>query len=187
MKKVLIAVLAPALLTAPVVLAQSAEEKAPSAPATRAAYTAAEFIEKAGSAGMFEVLSSDLALKRAADPQIKEFAKRMVVDHRASNDKLNSTVQSAQLPPPPTGIYPVQQEVMDQLSTASGREFDRAYVDAQVKTHKEAVELFSTYANEGDNAGLKTFAQQTLPTLADHFKHVKTLEGASPASTGGSK
>ncbi len=76
---------------------------------------------------------------------------------------------------------------MDQLSTASGREFDRAYVDAQVKTHKEAVELFSTYANEGDNAGLKTFAQQTLPMLADHFKHVKTLEGASPASTGGSK
>jgi putative membrane protein len=183
MKKVLMAVLAPALFTAPVVLAQSAEERAPS---TGAAYTAPEFIEKAGSGGMFEVLSSDLALKRATGAKVKEFAKRMAIDHRASNDKLNSAVQSAQLPPPPTGIDPKQQEVMDQLSTASGREFDRAYIDMQVKAHKEAVEFFSTYANEGDNAELKSFAQQTLPMLEDHFKHVQTLEGAPAASTGGS-
>jgi putative membrane protein len=41
------------------------------------------------------------------------------------------------------------------------------------------VELFWTYANEGDNPELKTFAQQTLPTLEDHLKHARTLEGAS--------
>ena len=179
MNKVLIAVLAPALLAAPVVLARAAEEQAGPAQTTRAAYTAAEFIEKAGTSGMFEVLSSTLALKKAPDPKIKEFAKRMATDHRASNDKLTSTVQSAQLPPPPTGVDPKQQEVMDQLSTARGRDFDRAYVDAQVKALREAVELFSTYANEGDNPELKNFAQQMLPTLEEHLKHVQTLEGPS--------
>ena len=144
MKIVLIAVLAPALLAAPVALAQATEEPS----AQRARPSAAEFIEKAGKSGMFEVLSSDLALKRAMDGKVKEFAKRMATDHRASNDKLKSTVQSAQLPQPPTGVDPKQQEVMDQLSTARGRDFDRAYVDAQVNAHKEAVELFSTYARE---------------------------------------
>ena len=74
MNKVLIAVLAPALLAAPVVLARAAEEQAGPAQTTRAAYTAAEFIERAGSGGMFAVLSSDLALKRATDPKVREFA-----------------------------------------------------------------------------------------------------------------
>jgi putative membrane protein len=128
---------------------------------------------------MFAVLSSDLALKRATDPKVKEFAKRMATEHRVFNDKLKSAVQSAHLPPPPTGIDPNQQEVMDQLSTARGRDFDRAYVDAQVNAHKEAVELFSTYAREGDDPELKPFAQQTLPALEEHLKHVQTLKGPS--------
>ena len=184
MKKVLIAVLAPALLAAPVALAQATEE--PSAQPARAS-RAAEFIEKAGKGGMFEVLSSDLALKRAMDGKVKDFAKRMATDHSASNDKLVSTVQSAQLPPPPTGLDPEQQEIMDTLSTASGRAFDRAYIDAQMRAQEDAVQLFSTYAREGDNPELKSFAQQVLPTLEDHLKHVQTFEGASPASTGTSR
>ena len=128
---------------------------------------------------MFEVLSSDLALKKATDARVKEFARRMAIEHRGMNDKLVATVRSAQLPPPPTGLAPEHQEIMDRLSTASGREFDHAYVGAQAQMHEDAVELFSSYAKEGDNAELKSFAQQTLATLEDHFKHVQSLDGAS--------
>jgi putative membrane protein len=187
MKQMLIAVVASMLLAAPVALAQTIEEKAPSAQATRGAYKADEFIEKAGSGGMFEVQSSELALQKATDAKIKEFARRMVVDHKVSNDKLKSTLQSAQLPPP-AGLDKKHKEMMDELQAAGpGREFDRAYLEAQVKAHKEAVELFWTYAREGDHPELRTFAQQALPTLEDHFKHVQNLEGVPPASTGSSK
>jgi putative membrane protein len=128
---------------------------------------------------MFEVLSSDLALNKATDVRVKEFARRMTVDHRGLNDKLVSTVRSAQLPPPPTGLAPEHQEIMDRLSTASGREFDHAYVRAEIQMHEDVVELFASYAKEGDNAELKSFAQQTLPTLEDHFKHVQRLESTN--------
>ena len=37
----------------------------------------------------------------------------------------------------------------------------------------------STYAKKGDNAVLKSFAQQTLPALEDLFKHVHTLKAGS--------
>jgi putative membrane protein len=104
----------------------------------------------------------------------------MVTDHKASNDKLKSTLQAAQLPPPPTALDKKHKEMMDELQSAGpGREFDCGYVEAQVKAYKEAVELFWTYANEGHNPELKTFAQQTLPTLEDHVQHARTLEGAS--------
>ena len=188
MKKVLIAVVSPMLLAAPVALAQTIKEKAPSAQATRGAYKADEFIEKAGSGGMFEVQSSELALQKVTDAKIKEFAERMVADHKASNDELKSIVQSAQLPPAPAALDKKHKEMMDELQAAGpGREFDRAYLEAQLKAHKEAVELFWTYAREGDNPELKTFAQRALPTLEDHFKHVQNLEEASPASTGRSR
>ena len=37
------------------------------------------------------------------------------------------------------------------------------------EAHKEAVELFSTYARQGDNPELKHFAQQMLPTLEERI------------------
>ena len=188
MKKLLIAVLAPALLATPATLAQAQKEKAPAAEkSTQTDSKAAEFIKKAAMGDMFEIQSGQLALQKSTDAKVKGFAEGLVNDHKASSDKLKSTVQAAQLPPPPTELDDKHKKMLDKLQSASGREFDRAFLDMQVKAHKEAVELFWTYAREGDNPELKTFAQRTLPTLEDHFKHAQSLEGSSPASTGSSK
>ena len=80
---------------------------------------------------MFEIQSSELALQKATDAKVKDFAKMMVNDHRAASDKLKSTVQSAQLPPPPT--VDAKHEEDGEAPVRLGREFDRAYVDAQLK------------------------------------------------------
>jgi putative membrane protein len=69
--------------------------------------------------------------------------------------------------------------MLDKLQSASGPEFDRAFLDMQVKAHKEAVELFSDYAKAGKSSELKNFAQQTLPILEQHLKMARSLEGSS--------
>jgi putative membrane protein len=48
----------------------------------------------------------------------------------------------------------------------------------QADAHKEAVALFSAYANSGDDPALKEFAKATLPVLQMHEKHVKDLQAA---------
>lgn len=180
MNKMWIAVLAPALLVTPATLAVAQKEKAAAAEKSKQTDAkAANFVKKAAVGGMFEVQSSELALQKATDSKVKEFAKMMVTDHQAANDKLKSTVQSAQLPSPPTELDAKHKKIMDKLQSASGRAFDRAYIDAQLKAHKEAVELFSNYAKKGQNKELQDFAQQTLPTLEQHLKQVRSLEGAS--------
>ena len=45
----------------------------------------------------------------------------------------------------------------------------------QQSAHDEAVKLFSKYSKNGDNAALKSFAQETLPTLQDHKKHINGM------------
>jgi putative membrane protein len=48
----------------------------------------------------------------------------------------------------------------------------------QTQAHKEAVALFSAYANSGDDPAMKEFAKKTLPVLQMHERHVKDLAAA---------
>ena len=65
------------------------------------------------------------------------------------------------------------QAMLDRMSKSSN--VDVEYVQAQVKAHQEAVQLFQSYASNGDNAPLKQFASNTLPTLQKHLQHVQDL------------
>ena len=66
----------------------------------------------------------------------------------------------------------------DGLQSASGAS-STAPTSTRSSRTQEAVELFSNYAKEGKNAELKNFAQQTLPTLEQHLKQVRSLDGSS--------
>jgi putative membrane protein len=75
-------------------------------------------------------------------------------------------------------------EMLQKIRSAEGARFDRAYIDAQVAAHKEAVNLFRDYSQNGDNANLKNFAQTTLPTLEDHLQQIEDLQRAQVGSAG---
>ncbi|TKB30574.1 MAG: DUF4142 domain-containing protein, partial [Mesorhizobium sp.] len=70
------------------------------------------------------------------------------------------------------------QALLDQLKEASGDSFQSKYIDMQTQAHKEAVALFSAYANSGDDPAMKEFAKKTLPVLQMHERHVKDLAAA---------
>jgi len=54
----------------------------------------------------------------------------------------------------------------------------------QLRAHKQTVNLFKGYAEGGDNDALKTFAQNTLPTLKDHLQRIQDIAGSNLASAG---
>ena len=59
---------------------------------------------------------------------------------------------------------------MDKLSKMRGAEFDRAYMREMVEDHDKDVKKFRQQAEHGNDADLKTFAQNTLPVLEQHQK-----------------
>lgn len=68
---------------------------------------------------------------------------------------------------------------MDELKAACGDDdFSAKYIRMQADAHKQAVALFSAYANSGDDPALKEFAKAMLPTLKMHGKMVKALQAA---------
>lgn len=132
----------------------------------------AEFVRMAASGDMFEIQSSKLALTKSDDPAIKKFAQMIVSDHMAASKKLMSIAGEK----PPTMLDKKHADMMDKLNAASGREFTQLYVSMQITAHKEAIDLYERYSKTGDDAKVKAFAAETLPTLRAHLQSVEKMQ-----------
>jgi putative membrane protein len=141
------------------------------------------FTLAAASGNTLEVESSRIALEKSQNQDVKSFAQMMIDDHTKVGEQMKSTLQTAGLPPPADKMTPKHQDVVNKLTQAGGNKFDGQYVAAQLKAHDEAINLFSNYAKNGDNAELKKFAEATLPSLE---KHKTMVEDLRSKVTGGS-
>ncbi len=134
------------------------------------------FVKNARIGGAFEIASSKLALEKTQNAAIRSFAERMISDHTNASEKLEQIVSGESMkvdePAGADKLDKKHQAMLDKLRKADGAQFDRMYVQMQQDAHNEAVTLFGKYAKGGDNAPLKSFAQETLPTLQDHKKHI---------------
>ena len=145
-----------------------------------AADSAQNFVDKAAAGGMFEVDSSKIAEDKAQDQSVKDFAQKMIDDHGAANAKLE-TIASEQKLVVPKELDTKHKSDLDALQNTKDP-VDGPYVEMQRDAHSEAVKLFESYAKDGDNAQLKMFAQETVPTLKMHQEMIEKI-----ASTMGDK
>jgi putative membrane protein len=151
-----------------------------------------QFVEKAAISDMFEIQSSKLAMEKSNNNDIKQFARMMVDDHTKVSEEMKSIAQKVQGVQVPTQMDAEHQKKLDQLRSASGAQFDQRYRGDQIQGHEAAVSLFDQYAQSGENAELKSWAQKTLPQLRNHLKQAQALPqstgapvtGAAPGQTG---
>ena len=138
------------------------------------------FVTMAASSDMFELKSSQLAKSRGATGEINAFADHMIADHTKTSTQLTSLMGSMNPPMSmPTSMTERHQAMLRKVEGAgTGAAFNRAYVEAQLMSHQEAVALFSTYAQNGDNPALRTFAQTNLPALQGHLEHAQRLQAS---------
>jgi putative membrane protein len=134
----------------------------------------ADFVKKASAAGLGEVNLGILAAKYGG-AEVKKFANHMVKDHTKANQELLKLADARRLTVART-MDADHSKTMDKLATMSGADFDRMYMDGQVKDHKEAVALFEKQAKEGKDADLRGWAEKTLPTIREHLKMAQKVQ-----------
>jgi putative membrane protein len=139
-----------------------------------AADKADAFVAAAAQANMTEIELSKLALQKAKDPRVRDFAQHMIDDHTKTGNMLALVAKQEHIPLPDTLDAGHAAEVAG--LTALTANFDRAYVDAMVADHASAVALFGDFANTGQDLYLKTFAQNTLPALTAHKATIEALQ-----------
>ncbi len=180
---------ATAMLAASPALAQTQTQTQPRATTPMQSQTttraevvnAPEFVRMAAMSDLFEIQSSQLAGQRSQNPQVKQFAQRMVTDHTKTTNEMKQLMQQAGSGPlqnmqMPSGLDQKHQALLTQLQQAQGPQFDQMYIQQQVQAHQMAVDMFRNYAQAGDHAQLKQFASQTLPALQQHLQMAQELQ-----------
>ncbi|MBY6264281.1 DUF4142 domain-containing protein [Azospirillum sp. 412522] len=141
------------------------------------------FAEKAAVSDMFEIQAGKLAQDQAKGQSVKQFGSQMVSDHTKTSEAMKAMAQQKSMTLP-TKLDSEHQQKLDKLRGLKGDQFDAAYLQGQTDAHQTAVTLFRQQAEDGKDADLRRFAEQTLPTLEQHLRHVRDLR-PNVASAGG--
>jgi putative membrane protein len=135
-----------------------------------------QFVDMATVSNMFEIQSSQVALEKSEQEDVRTFAQHMVDDHTKAAEDMKAAAEADGMTSVPTELDEKHQGMMDQLNAASGEEFDQLYTQMQVQAHEEAVGLFKGFSQSGGDSQLQAFAEATLPTLEEHYAETQELQ-----------
>lgn len=134
-----------------------------------------EFVDKAASAGMYEIQSSEIVLADpAADADVQAFAQQMIADHTKAASDLKAAAGKSGLTVP-AAMLPKQAGLVSDLSAATDKV--TVYKKQQLDAHEEAVSLHQGYGSAGTDANLKAYADAASPVLKKHLEHIRMLTG----------
>jgi putative membrane protein len=120
------------------------------------------------------------ALPKATNPEVKSFAKLMMVDHhrmRAAGLQLAKKLNLTPQPPSDDPVQPAAQSEMAVLSAAlKGPQFDRTYIDQEVAIHKAALDLANKSHDQTKNEQLKALIEQAKPVIQMHLDMAEVIQ-----------
>lgn len=134
------------------------------------------FLKNAAEAGYFEVQGSGMAFKKSKDTALLKFAKMMTEDHGQANANLKTLAanKGVILPQEPSLM---QQTKLKYLDMRDDVKFDRSYASIiGVSAHEQAVKLFEDASEDANDADVKKFAADTLPTLKKHLADAQRMD-----------
>jgi len=127
-----------------------------------------------------EIEAAQLAKQKASSPTVRDFAERMMDEHRAMLDKrrdlagrLNIQPEKPQLA---SALNDTHQESMEELRKKSGADFDRAYLDYQVKMHEQAAKLAEETGESTDHSRLKQHLMEARSDIRSHLASAQDIQ-----------
>jgi len=135
------------------------------------------FLVKAADGGMAEVHMGELGQQKATSQRVKDFSAMMVKDHSEANDKVKALASQKNITLP-ASVSDEHQKAMDMLSKKSGKDFDKAFMDAMVKDHEKAIDLFEAGMKDAKDPDVSSLADKTLPTLRTHLDSAKSVRSS---------
>jgi len=137
-------------------------------------------------ANLAEIKTGQLALERSQNPQIRQFAQRMVDDHTQLQAQLTELARTkeVQLPQQPDAK---QRELSDRLAKLQGEEFDSTYRrEVGEQAHQRTHKLLERAQKQAQDPQLRAMVTQALPIISQHLTLAENLPDDSTRSTGAS-
>lgn len=134
----------------------------------------------ASAANKGEIEEAQLAKKQSKNAKVKSFASMMVKDHTAADQQAKALAKkkgiSAEENETSRQLTQDAQSTLSQLQGMSGKEFDTAYIQSQVKAHQQVIDsLDNSLIPNAKDPQLKALLQKVRTKVASHLKQAQTL------------
>src|SRR5262245_53598083 len=134
-------------------------------------------------ADQIDIDYAKLAMSKAKDKQVKDFAQQMITDHSAVQKsvlgltaKLNVTPADSETS---NSLKTQAQQTMKKLQDLKGKEFEKAYIDNEVAYHQAVINATKTVLiPSAQNAELKSALQGAEPLFEGHLQHAQRVQSA---------
>jgi putative membrane protein len=142
------------------------------------------FLAQAIELNFAEVELGGLVPSRAQSPRVKSYGEMLVKDHWTALGKFQALEPGGSKTKPQ--LSPKHEELKMKLSELNGADFDREYIDAMVKGHRDAIAMFERQAGmkPGQTSGgkdsptnqLNKLVRDTLPSLKRHLEQAGQIQ-----------
>jgi putative membrane protein len=141
-----------------------------------------------------EIQEAQLALTKAATPDVVRLARDMMTAHRDMEKKTASLLARLQMSPSDNAVSnQIRTDSQNEMSTLQGmrgKDFDRDYVDAQVRNHNKALELLDRITPNVKNPDLKDALTHDRSKVEGHLREAERVQetvqkGATNPQPGG--
>jgi len=121
-----------------------------------------------------------IAATKGTSAAVRDFAKRMMRDHHQLRAQGAALAKKLKVTPAAPSDDPVtsmaQNETNTLNSTAKGKDFDKAYIDAEVDAHKAVLDLATKAAGQTQTAELKNLIQKAAPVIQGHLDKAESIQ-----------
>lgn len=126
-----------------------------------------QFTTKVSQGNIAEIKTSQLALKKSSNKNVRMIATMLIQQHGKSQKDLKSVAQLHTVSLP-ADTDPMHKREYRMLSRMSGAAFDKAYMKGQVRDHNATVALFNKELSAGNETHVRSFAAKYLPDIQNH-------------------
>ena len=124
-----------------------------------------------------EIEQAKIAQLKSKDAGVKAFAAMMIVHHGEAKQKQAKLKLKTEQSGTSTALSADAGATLDALKAGSEKDFDQAYITAQVTGHQKVLDTINDklLPNVKD-ANLKAYLQEIKPKVEDHLKRAKQLK-----------
>lgn len=160
---------------------------------SRSFATDAEIFSFVTTANTYEIESAELALSRASNAQVREFATALQASHETLRSSLAETVDPVDTAPlgeldQSDDLVNFHRDAMEELAGQEGADFDAAWVQYQIDMHERTLEGITASLTANPNPALANALAEAQAQLQQHLAQARSLQAelaAAPVDSAG--
>lgn len=134
-----------------------------------------EFLVDAAEVDMAEIQLGKLAQQKSTNADVKALGKMMVEQHEKAAATLKATAAKKNITLPTSLTEDGQKEFKD-LNDKSGHDFDKKYANMMIDGHEKLIKRMEKASEKAEDADIRMWAANMLPTLRTHLEHAKMVK-----------